>query len=303
MAEQDNELHPWGLPDVTTEEMLQREYALGYRPGEEKVQEEVEQAPKPGMLTAADLEEIRQAAYQEGLEQGKEEGFAQGYQEGQSKGQEDGLAQGTAQGRQEGLAQGKAEIDALAARWQVQIEALNQPLRELDQAVERQLVELTAQLAKAVVRTELKLNHKVLLASLKEAITILGASDGAVKIALPVDELELIREQYGEQGLVERGWQLLAEPDLQPGQLQVEHSLSQVEVDLHERLEMTLERFLAQLSRPETQIAAESATAATDAATPETPETAEPTTPAAEAVEPETAPANQGEGDESQPAD
>jgi len=266
MPDSDKTVHAWGLPDVTTEEMLERDYAMGYSPASPQPESEEEEALKPGMLTAADLEEIRQAAYQEGLEQGKEDGFAKGYQEGLDKGQEDGLAQGKAQGRQEGLAQGQAEIDALAERWQAQLQALSAPLRELDELVEQQLIQLTAQLAKAVVRTELKSNNKVLLASLREAVALLNVSEGAVRIALAPDDLQMVKNQYGEQVLTERNWHLLAEPELQPGQLQVEHHISHVDVDLHERLEATIDRFLAQLAQP-SQAGAEEDSAADSAVT------------------------------------
>lgn len=253
MPEQQNEIHSWGIPDVTTEEMIERESALGYRPEQPASAVEEDETLKPGMLTAADLEEIRQAAYLEGLEQGKEDGFAQGYQEGLAKGHEDGLAQGTAQGKQEGLTQGQHEIDALAEKWQALIASLHTPLRNLDDQVEQQLIQLTAQLAKAVVRTELSINTNVLLAGLREAVSILNVSEGAVRISLPPDDLQLIIDQYGEQGIAERDWHLLAEPGLQPGQLQVEHQISHVDIDLYERLEMTLQRFLAQLSAPTSQ--------------------------------------------------
>lgn len=294
MSEQENDIHAWGLPDVTTNEMLEREFALGYDPSDKTELSSSEETPKVGVLTAADLEEIRQAAYQEGLEQGKEDGFAQGYQEGQTKGHEDGLTQGKAQGRQEGLAEGQAEIDAQSARWEALIAAMAAPLRELDQKIEHQLVQLTAQLAKAVVRTELKSNDKVVLAGLREAISILNVTDGAVRIALPPDDVALITEQYGEQGLAERNWHLLAEPELNSGQLQVEHNISHVEVDLHERLEATLQRFLAQLARPQSE----------DTPQPEDVPVAEPS---AEVVPQPTSesppPTNEGFEHESQPED
>ena len=45
--------------------------------------------PEPQPLTAQDIEEIRQAASEEGFSQGKEEGFTKGYEEGKTKGLEE----------------------------------------------------------------------------------------------------------------------------------------------------------------------------------------------------------------------
>ena len=46
--------------------------------------ESEEAEPQP--LTAQEIEDIRQAASEEGFSQGKEEGFAKGYEEGKTKG-------------------------------------------------------------------------------------------------------------------------------------------------------------------------------------------------------------------------
>src|SRR5690554_3021090 len=78
--------------------------------------EEVEVQP----LTAQDLEEIRQAAWSEGHEEGfqagqqegREQGLQTGHEEGYQQGLEQGLAQGLEEGRRQGEEAKRAEIDA-----------------------------------------------------------------------------------------------------------------------------------------------------------------------------------------------
>ncbi len=57
------------------------------------------------------IEQIRQAAFDEGFAQGKEEGFSKGYEEGREQGTADGLAHGQAEGKKLGLEQATEEIE------------------------------------------------------------------------------------------------------------------------------------------------------------------------------------------------
>ncbi|HBN87799.1 MAG TPA: flagellar biosynthesis protein, partial [Rheinheimera sp.] len=75
----------------------------------QKPQEEEELTLKP--LTADDIEQIRQAAYDEGFAEGKDEGFSKGYGEGREQGQQDGFTQGQAEGKKQGLADGQEELN------------------------------------------------------------------------------------------------------------------------------------------------------------------------------------------------
>ena len=49
-------------------------------------------------LTAANIEEIRQAAYADGLEEGRKEGFEAGHEEGLKTGHDEGFASGEQRG-------------------------------------------------------------------------------------------------------------------------------------------------------------------------------------------------------------
>lgn len=195
-------------------------------------------------LTADDIEQIRQAAFDEGLGQGKEEGFSQGYAEGREQGYQDGLQQGQAEGRKIGLAEGEGLIREQLAQLQLLIEQLQQPLQQVDQRVEHTLLNLTIAMAQAVVAVEIKTNPQVILQTLRQAIDALPLKANQIQIRLHPQDLAVIQQHYSAEDLVERQWQLRAEPALEPGDIRIDAGDSSVERSLKQRLQLSLEHFL-----------------------------------------------------------
>jgi len=236
----------WPLPDVEkklTQTQLDQTNALGKRTNwqhELPEEEEVEVAP----LTAEEIEEIRQAAHEEGFNQGKEEGFAKGYEEGKAQGLSEGTSQGIEQGTEQGLAQGKATIDALASQWQSLIEQLNKPLASVEKNVEEQLLHLVVQLTEAVVLQEAKTNPDILMAAISTGIKTLPSNEAQTQIHLHPDDIKQVVEQFGEQHILDSGWRLLPAPQLTPGSCQIENSTSSIDLQMKSRLKQVLEPFL-----------------------------------------------------------
>jgi len=201
-----------------------------------------EEAIKP--LTADDIEQIRQAAFDEGLGQGKEEGFSQGYAEGREQGYQDGLQQGQAEGRKTGLAEGEALIREQLAQLQQLLEQLQQPLQQIDQRVEQALLDLTIAMAQAVVAIEVQTNPQVILQTLRQAIDALPLKASQIQIRLHPQDLAVIQQHYSAEDLATRQWQLRAEPALQPGDIRIDAGDSSVERTLKHRLQQSLEHFL-----------------------------------------------------------
>jgi flagellar assembly protein FliH len=195
-------------------------------------------------LTADDIEQIRQAAFDEGLGQGKEEGFSQGYAEGREQGYQDGLQQGQAEGRKTGLAEGEELIRAQLAQLQQLLEQLQQPLSQIDQRVEQSLLDLTVALAQAVVAVEVKTNPQVILQTLRQAIDALPLKASHIQIRLHPEDLAVIQQHYSAEDIAERQWQLRAEPALQQGDIRIDAGDSSVERLFKHRLQQSLEHFL-----------------------------------------------------------
>jgi len=245
-ADKQETLDVWSLPNVQKKPNAEQEKstnALGkksswrYEPPEEEIAE-----PEP--LTAEEIEEIRQAAFEEGFNQGKEEGFAKGYEEGKAQGIEEGTVQGIETGTEEGLAQGKATIDALGENWQNLIEQLDKPLASVEKNVEDQLLNLVVQLTEAVVLQEAKTNPDILMAAINTGIKSLPSNEANTQIYLNPDDIKQVEQQFGEQHIKESGWKLLPAPQLSPGSCQIENSTSNIDLQMKSRLKQVLESFL-----------------------------------------------------------
>jgi flagellar assembly protein FliH len=212
-------------------------------PGERlSAKNEEEVVIKP--LTAGDIEQIRQAAFDEGISQGKEEGFGQGYNEGREQGYQDGLQQGQAEGKKLGLSEGEQLIREQLAQLQLLIDQLQQPLQKVDAAVEQSLLNLALQMAQAVLGVEVKTNPQCILNTLREAVEALPYQAEKLVIKLHPDDVAIIQQHYSSEEIAERLWQIRSEPALERGDCRVESTESSVDRTLKTRLQSSLEHFL-----------------------------------------------------------
>jgi flagellar assembly protein FliH len=255
-----DQIQRWRYPDVEDERKKANPTptnVLGMAPGKWRRPEPEQEEEEPQPPTAEEIEEIRRAAYEDGFAEGNQAGQVQGREEGLKQGFEEGHAQGVEQGRQEGLAQGQAIIDEKAMALEALLRQLHAPLENVDREVERSLVNLTAQLAEEVIRTELSTNPDVILQVLHEAIGVLPLNTGAITLDLHPDDLVLVQQQYDADMLQERGWRLRAEPALSRGDISIASERSYVDVSMKQRVRDLLERFLHQsverVSEPQEQ--------------------------------------------------
>ncbi|MFC3095047.1 flagellar assembly protein FliH [Alteromonas sediminis] len=194
--------------------------------------------------TAEEIEAIRQAAYDEGLAQGKEEGHAEGFEEGKSEGFEQGLKEGQEQGSQSGFETGKAEVDALIEQWQSMVEQLHQPLHKLDDEAKRQLTKLSVTLAKAVIHTEAKTNHDVIVSAVEKGINALPINETQIQILLNQSDIDVIEQHFGQDKIKERGWEIVPSASITQGGCEVVSHNNAVDVSVEKRCRTVLETFL-----------------------------------------------------------
>ncbi|MGB5352617.1 MAG: FliH/SctL family protein, partial [Woeseia sp.] len=119
-----------------------------------------------GMMTASRLQDLQKEAYDEAFAEGREAGLKAGQQE---------------------LAERVARLDAL-------LQAQAQPLAELDELVEKQLVELAVSLTRKLFRRELKLDPGHIVGVVREAVGLLPIASRDVRVHLHPDDATLIRE-------------------------------------------------------------------------------------------------------------
>lgn len=250
--ETDELIQHWQTPDMTPAPDKLRTNALNKTQPQAKAgnaEEDIELVIKP--LTADDIEQIRQAAYDEGFGQGKDEGFSKGYAEGREQGQQDGLTQGQAEGKKQGLSEGQAELNNKLLQLTALVDQLQKPLDGIDKQVKQHLLQLSLAMAQAVINVEVQTNPQVILQAIAEATAALPLQAGQLVIKLNPADLAVVEQHYTKEELAQRAWQLRAEPLLAQGGCKVESSQSSVDRSLQQRIQGSLEHFI-QLQQHET---------------------------------------------------
>lgn len=210
-----------------------------YEPPEEVIDE-----PKPPTLE--EIEEIRQAAHDEGFAEGKEAGFAKGHEEGFAAGKTEGHEQGFAEGKQQGLDEGRELLEEKAKIWDQKLHHLINPLLQVDHKTEKQLVELTTHLARAIVHVETQINPEVVRTALKQAMEVLPLNAELYIIRLNPEDLELLKEHFSTEEIEKRRWHFQTDPDLTRGGCEVITEASSVDMTIEKRVKDILDEFLLQ---------------------------------------------------------
>lgn len=240
----------WDIPDMQADLNQKDENytnALGKKSNWVYEPPEADEAPeevKP--LTIEDVEAIRQAAFEEGFAEGKTQGFEKGEAEGKEQGYEAGIEQGKAQGHEEGYASGTGLMEEKAQHWNDIIAQLDEPLKQLDNQVEKELIELVVGLAKAVIQTELKTNPEIILQSVKSAAEFLPFNTQQCQILLHPDDYEMVQESYGDKEINRRQWHLHSDPNVERGGVEIKTQASSVSYTMDERINEIFDNFVQQ---------------------------------------------------------
>jgi len=160
-----------------------------------------------GYLTAGKLEELQTAAY--------EEAFAKGHAEG--------------------LAAGAEEVRKRGERYDELLRALCEPFDNLDESVEKQLVELATTLVRQLFRREIRLDPMHIIGVVREAIQKLPIASRNVQVHLHPDDAALVRESLvPAEG--EPAWMIVEDPLIACGGCRVTTESSQIDATTEARL-------------------------------------------------------------------
>jgi flagellar assembly protein FliH len=219
--------------------------------------------------TAEELGKIREQAVEEGrlagLEEGRTQGHEEGYQQGHRQGLEDGKAEGLKEGRTQGLEEGKAkgqqdyqqQIDQQLAKLNALSGRCQLSLLEKDAELPSLLSQLILGCCRKVLHHELAVtNSERLQDFMRRALDQLPeTSASAIRVRISTDEelalKALIEESEGHWPGAE-DWPTFervdADPSLNPGELSVETSDTQIHYRVSEHLEAVLEDLEQQLN-------------------------------------------------------
>ena len=191
------------------------------------------------VLTADQLEQIQKAAYDEGFEQGRKEGF----ELGRTDGFEQGKTEGIEYGHKEALNQGRSELQGRVARLDRLMELLDRPLRQMDDQVEHELIEMVISMVRQLVRREVRTDPEQIIGVMREALSILPVSSRGIRVVLHPEDAEVVRKIY-ELSERELGWRIIEDPVLARGGCRVVTESSQIDATLESRLATLIEPLL-----------------------------------------------------------
>lgn len=167
-------------------------------------------------VTAQDLEQIRQAAYIEGLEKGKADGKAEVKQQQQY----------------------------ILDKMNTLLASCHQQLGNFDEDVCQQLVSMTIAIAKQVIRRELSIEPEQIMGVIRDAVNCLPSSSEKILLKLHPDDAILVREIYHLNEEPDRTWKIFEDPGMQRGGCVISTETSEVNADLDHRIAAIVSRLL-----------------------------------------------------------
>jgi flagellar assembly protein FliH len=165
----------------------------------------------PGLMTAEQIERIQAQAFKEAYDAGMQEG------------------------RQAGMAAAQEEIEKKSGMLAAMLQSLAQPLQQLDDCVEQELVSLSLAIARQLVRRELKADPAQVMGVVHEALVVLPVGSRDVKVCLHPEDVALVREIVASSE-ADRTWSLIEDPSLLRGDCRIVTATSQVDATLERRL-------------------------------------------------------------------
>jgi len=148
--------------------------------------------------------------------------------------QEQARQEGYQAGHAEGLAAGREEAAREAARLHDLAGAFSAEAAQADEIISRQILDLSVDLAQALLKSALAIRPELVLPIVKEAVRYLPVLHQPALLFLnPADTL-LVRERIGDE-LEKTGWQLADDAQLEPGGCRAETASNQIDASLPTR--------------------------------------------------------------------
>jgi flagellar assembly protein FliH len=165
--------------------------------------------------TANEMQALHKDAYDEGFNMGRKEGRAQGYKEGHD--------------------QVTSESKELFQKLESILNALGEPVSQLDDELENNIAQLTLAIARQLVRREIKIEPGEIVAVVREAVRALPISARNPTIYLHPEDIQLVRNALS-LGEDEKSYRLEEDLLLIRGDCRVETESSYIDASIEARL-------------------------------------------------------------------
>lgn len=165
--------------------------------------------------TAEDIQDLQKQAYEEAKKEGYQQGNKQGYLEGKQKAE----------------TEFKQRIELLDSY----LSLISQPLNNLDEKIEQEIVNLSLLIARHIIRRELKLEPGEIVAVVREAIKAIASSSQDTYIHLHPEDAELVKSAFSLKD-EELNWKIEEDILLMRGDCRIETNSSLIDASVESRL-------------------------------------------------------------------
>lgn len=191
--------------------------------GEEDVLAANNAAAEHARASAA-AEKARLAEIARKLDEDREEARAEGYAAGLSEGRKAGIEDGRIAGIAEGRLQAEQERQLLR-----QIaETFGTEVARANELIAADMLDLSLDLAKAMLKTALKIRPELVIPVVREAIHYLPTLQQPALLHLHPDDAALVAEHMGDE-ISTAGWRVVEDPHMDRGGCRVETASNQVD--------------------------------------------------------------------------
>jgi flagellar assembly protein FliH len=193
-----------------------------------------------------------QAWMAEGFQRGMDRGYSEGKENGLRAGMEEGAAEGRTLGRREGAEEARRNtlqhFEGLAGPLDAMLQALHRVQADYQAALRKEVVELVAKVAGEVIRSELAMKPKQLLALVDETLATMPRTPKKnVEVYLNGQDLERIRELDAKAA---GRWNLIADERLEPGECRIKAGNHEADAGCRQRLAACMDQISTQLLPP-----------------------------------------------------
>jgi flagellar assembly protein FliH len=210
---------------------------------------------EPVRPTPSDVEisAIRQAAHAAGAKAGYEAGYLEGYQKGHQEGRDAADQEASEEQRardareQEQRARDEQRLQETVAALEGVASDLADPLANLVDALEPELLTLTVTLARRVIMQELSTRPELIQGVLLRALEQLPSRHHAIRVRVHPDECSILTT-YAESLGETITW--LADPAIEQGGCIVDSGPSRIDATVEARLRQSIDAIWGELARP-----------------------------------------------------
>ena len=169
----------------------------------------------------------------------------------QEQARQEGYQAGHAEGHAEGYAHGQQKAALETTRLRNLANAFTTEISQADETMSQQILDLSIDFARAILKTALTVRPELVIPIVKEAVRYLPAMQQPALLFLNPGDAVLVKEQIGDE-LEKMGWQVADDVQLKPGGCRVETANNQIDASLPTRWQ----RLAASLSKESDWLAA-----------------------------------------------